>query len=94
MNGLICSKIWSNLGYKYSDLRIDFFKRSESNQPIFYDSSRHQYNVNIYVGWHEVAKSMQKIFEKRMPKYLKDTQVRSLILFYGFMMLNIHALNV
>lgn len=63
-------EIWSNLGYRYSDLRIVFSGRSENDQPIFYDSSRHQYNVNIYSGWHKVVEKMQKIFPKQMPKYL------------------------
>lgn len=60
--------IWSQLGYKQSDLKITVGGRSDIRNIIQYDAMRHNVIVDIYSGWEAVAEKLVK--GKYKPYYL------------------------
>lgn len=61
---------WSQLGFKQSDLKLTFSGRSNLEQPVAYDSARHQFNVNIYLDNEQIAEHLLKIYKKYQVKFI------------------------
>jgi len=63
-------KVWDNVNFKSSDLRVVFAGRSDVSDVILYDSARHQLNVDIYAGWQAIADRLLIVYSKYRPQYL------------------------
>lgn len=62
--------IWSQLGYKQSDLKIVFGGRSDVNDIVEYDVVRNHFAVDIYAKYEDVSKKLKKILKNHPIKYL------------------------
>jgi phenylacetate-CoA ligase len=61
--------IWSNLGFKHSDLKIVFSGRSNVSNGIEYDSVRHSYALDLYADYQSIYDRIYNIFSSRVIKY-------------------------
>lgn len=62
--------IWEKLGYRSSMLKVGFGGRNLNDQALAYDALRHQYAVNIYRPFAEVAQALQQVAERRPIRFL------------------------
>lgn len=62
--------IWQRLGFSPRDVRIVFAGRSDVTNGVQYDSFRHQFSVDIYAGWEEVANKLMAVYRHTSPRYL------------------------
>lgn len=63
-------RIWGQLGFKQSHVRIVFGGRANIRNIVQYDSARHQINVDLYSGWQTIADRLLQVYTKYSPKYL------------------------
>lgn len=63
--------IWEKLGYKISDLKLDFSGRSDlKKEAVEYDVVRNNFAFDIYADYKLVAKRLKEILKKHKIKYL------------------------
>lgn len=63
-------RIWQQIGFTQSDVKIVFGGRSNVQSIVQYDSARHQLNVDLYSGWEVIADRLLQVYKKFSPKYL------------------------
>ncbi|MCI5123051.1 MAG: hypothetical protein D3925_00885 [Candidatus Electrothrix sp. AR5] len=62
--------IWSQFGYKQSDIKIVAGGRSNIKNIIQYDAIRNNIVIDIYSGWEAIAEKLVKQYQKYKPCYL------------------------
>lgn len=63
-------RIWGRLGYRPSDLKLGFMGRSVGDRPVKYDSLRHQFSVNVFKPFREIAEALRAIVRHANIRYL------------------------
>jgi phenylacetate-CoA ligase len=63
-------KIWGKLGYKMTDIKLNFSGRSNIKEIIEYDPLRNHFAVDLYKNYELVALKIKEIIKKYPIKYL------------------------
>jgi phenylacetate-CoA ligase len=62
--------IWAKLGYDQSMLKMGFGGRNLGKKNVVYDGLRHQYAINVYKKFEQVAPEIRDILKKEKVYYL------------------------
>lgn len=63
-------KIWNALGFKPSDLKINFVGRSNVKNGLQYDLIRHSLNIDIYKDFSDIEEKLLKVIGKNKVRFL------------------------
>lgn len=62
--------IWRQLGYRHTDVKLGFMGRNVGEFTVKYDALRHQYSVNIFSPFRDVARELSDVVQRTKIRYL------------------------